>query len=101
MFSRKFTVFLGLIAMMSATLIACQTGGSAGSGPAPVVQNKLHLDPQMSWPVQWDKVKGKPGYFWVAGQNSGIVTIWDDTTFKKVALIDFGHLPKLVQASKR
>jgi len=90
MFSRKFTVFLGLMAIMSTALLACQTGGgSAKAGPPPAVQNKLHLEPQMSWPMQWDKVKGMAGTFWVAGQNSGYVTVWDDKTFKKVAHIDF------------
>ena len=87
MFTRKFTVFLAFIAVLSVSLIACQTTG--GYGGSANIQNKLHLDPQMSWPIQWDKVKGKPGLFWVAGQNSGFVTVWDDSTYEKVAHIDF------------
>ena len=86
MFSRKITVFIGLVAILAASLAACQTGGYGGGA---AVQNKLHLDPQMSWPVQWNKVKGKPGYFWVCGQNSGFVTVWNDQTMEKVAHIDF------------
>lgn len=89
MFNRKTTVFLAVIAILSGSLVACQTTGGSAYGSGPKVQNKLHLEPQMSWPMEWDKVKGKPGYFWVCGQNSGFVTVWDDTTFEKVAHIDF------------
>lgn len=89
MFNRKITVFLAVIAILGGSLAACQTPGGSAGGSTPVVQNKLHLEPQMSWPMEWDKVQGKPGYFWVAGQNSGFVTVWDDASLKKVAHIDF------------
>jgi DNA-binding beta-propeller fold protein YncE len=90
MFGRKFTLLLGLITLFGAAGMACQTGAAGGAyGSGPKVMNKLFLEPQMSWPVQWDKVQGKPGYFWVCGQNSGFVSVWDDTTFEKVAHIDF------------
>ncbi len=59
------------------------------SSSAPKIMDKLFLEPQMSWPVQWDKVKGKKGTFWVCGQNSGIITVWDDEKLTKIAQIDF------------
>lgn len=66
------------------------------------LMNKLFLDPQMSWPVQWDKVKGKPGNFWVCGQNSGFITIFDAQTRERIARIDFWQYEKdkLIKAGK-
>lgn len=77
---------MGLIAFLG-TFTTGITASHASDSPK--IMNKLFLEPQMSWPVQWDKVQGKAGNFWVCGQNSGIVTVWDDTTFEKVAHIDF------------
>ncbi len=88
MLKQRLIAYISVVFLLF-TVSACQTaGGSAGAG-GPKVQNKLHLDPQMSWPVEWNKVQGKKGYFWVCGQNSGYVSVWDDTTMEKVAQIDF------------
>ena len=80
-----------LITYLSALFLLFTVSGSQTT-PASAgdlnVQNKLHLEPQMSWPVQWDKVKGQNGHFWVCGQNSGYVSVWDDKTMEKVAHID-------------
>ena len=102
MFNRKITIYLAAIAILSVSLVACQsTGGYANSGGSSA-SGTLRLDPQMSWPMEWDKVKGKPGFFWVAGQNSGFVTVWDDTTYAKAAHIDFWGYEKeqMIKAGK-
>lgn len=101
MFKQKFIVFLGLVTLFGATMVGCQTVGSH-TAESPKVMNKLFLDPQMSWPIQWDKVKDRPGHFWVCGQNSGFVSVWDDKTLEKVAQIDFWEYERkqLVKAGK-
>jgi DNA-binding beta-propeller fold protein YncE len=93
MLKRKHILFLGML--LSAHLLVWGVQPKAEAAKSnPKVMNKLFLEPQMSWPVQWDKVKGKPGYFWVCGQNSGFVSVWDDKTMKKVAHIDFWDYEK-------
>ncbi len=77
MFSKSISLRLLIpVVFLLAGTFACQSTG------------KLYLEPQMSWPVQWDKVQGQDGYFWVFGQNSGFISVWSDDTLEKVAHID-------------
>lgn len=95
MFRRKFIIYFTAIFTLAA-IGACESPGAKSTSMAsgPMIMDKLFLEPQMSWPVQWDKVKGKKGNFWICGQNSGFVSVWDDTTFEKVAHIDFWDYEK-------
>jgi DNA-binding beta-propeller fold protein YncE len=100
MSKQKLITYLSVIFLLFSVSVTLTTPAGAGS---PQIQNKLHLEPQMSWPMQWDKVKGQSGNFWVCGQNSGFVTIWDDKTMEKVAHVDFWEYEKnlMIKAGKK
>jgi len=87
-FKPSFSIFKILL-IAALALTASMAYYSKSISAAPAIMNKLFLEPQMSWPVQWEKVKGQKGHFWVCGQNSGFVSVWTDDTFEKVAHIDF------------
>ena len=98
MLRQKFIASISVLFLLFTVSAIQATPASAGGSK---IQNKLQLEPQMSWPMQWDKVKGKSGYFWVCGQNSGYVTIWDDKTMEKVAHVDFWEYEKNLMKMRR
>ena len=90
----KSTFILLLLAMIAVS--GCSTSGKKFGAPSEGMsseeyQSLVFLDPQNTVRMDWDAVKGMPGYFLIDNQGHPSVSVVDYEKGETIKLIDMGE----------